>query len=207
MLPLYLSPTLSAASGFRGDEAFGLGRQARSRASQMKQRQGHLLLKSNRSAPPHRAPTMVSLLVEFCRRHRSTRSHATGASAQKAPIRAPEGLLGVMRLYAANTPACPSGDTREDIVWQVHRSVPAIPCKFTGSKQLCHVNLLSENLNISLNLENLNQLSCTIFCFKAYIEVLQVLVLIILFSFFLQKPTARLLTKISFYLIMKILFT
>lgn len=187
MLPLCLSPTLSAASGFRGDEAFGLGRQARSRASQMKQRQGHLQLKSNRFAPPHRAPTMVSLLVEFCRRHRSTRSHATGASAQKAPIRVPEGLLGVMRLYAANTPACPSGDTREDIVWQVHRNVPAIPCKFTGSKQLCLVNLLSENLNISLNLENLNQLSCTIFCFKAYIEVLQVLVLVILFFFFFCK--------------------
>lgn len=131
----------------------------------MKERQGHLLLKSDRFALPPRAPTVVSLLLEFCRRHRSTRSHATGASAQKAPIRVPEGLLGVVRLYATNTPACPSGATREDIVRQVRRSMPTIPCKFTGSKKLCHVNLLSENLNISLNLENLNQLSCTIFCF------------------------------------------
>lgn len=129
---LCLSPTLSAASGFRGDEVFGLGRQARSRASQMKQLQGHLLLKSSRFAPPRRAPTMVSLLVEFCRRRRSTRSHGTAASAHKAPTPVPEGLLAVMRLVAANTPACPSGDTREDIVWQVHRSMPAIPCKFTG---------------------------------------------------------------------------
>lgn len=165
MLLLCLSPTLSAASGFRGDEVFGLGQWVRSRASQMKQRQGHLLLKSNRFAPPHRAPTMVNLLVEFCRRHRSTRSPATVASARKAPIRVSEGLLGATRLYAANTPACPSEDTREDIVWQVHRSMPAIPCKFTGSKKHCHVNLLSENVYISFNPENLNRLSYTMFCF------------------------------------------
>lgn len=178
MLLLCLSPTLSAASGFHGDEAFGLGRQARSR-------QGRLLLESTRSAPRHRAPTVVSLPVESCRRHRSTRSPATAASAPKAPTRGPEGgrPRGVITsLSASNTPACPSADTRADVVWQVHRSVPAAPCKFTHApKKTLHVNLLSENVNISLNLENLNQLSCTVFCFQAYPEVLQVLVLVILF--------------------------
>lgn len=148
MLPLCLSPTLSAASGFRGDEVFGFGQRAPKCVSQMKRQQGGLPLQC---APPLRAPTTASPPVEFCRRPRGTRSPATAASAPKAPAPAPQGRLGVTR-----PPACPGGATREDTVWRVRRSRPAVPCEFTGSRTLCHGRLWSENFSISLNLENLN---------------------------------------------------
>ncbi len=131
MLLLSLSPTQLAASGFHGDEVLERGRWARTRAPQEYQEWDQPLLQSSGLDLRHPAPTMVSRLVESSRRLRSTRSPVMGASALKSPVRTTRGLQREMGLLAANTRACQSGDLREGFVWQVHRRVPAMPCKFT----------------------------------------------------------------------------
>lgn len=124
MRRLCLSPTLSAASGFHGDGVSERGRRARTPAPQEKQ-----LLRSSRFDPRHPAPITVSRLAGSSRRLRSSRSPATGASARQSPVRATGGLQGVTGLHTANTPACLPGDARRRFVWQLHRRMPAMPCK------------------------------------------------------------------------------